>query len=113
MYCVFFQQANQSSIIGHAVRMVNGTEYHEIGDVEEPPHQTEDIQNGVLRLSGDLHRDEIEHDAGETDDNHVEKSQTSTQSNTYINDYFVVDSLKQSNYFVLEPCKEPKYVNER
>ncbi|XP_056000610.1 uncharacterized protein LOC125655264 isoform X3 [Ostrea edulis] len=106
-------QANQSSIIGHTVLMAHGTEYHEIGDTEEPPHQMEDNQNGVLRFSDDLHQDGKVPDAEDAGDIHLEKSKSCPLSNAYINDYFVVDSLKQSPYFVLEPCKEPRYVNER
>lgn len=93
--------------------MAHGTEYHEIGDTEEPPHQMEDNQNGVLRFSDDLHQDGKVPDAEDAGDIHLEKSTSCPLSNAYINDYFVVDSLKQSPYFVLEPCKEPRYVNER
>lgn len=50
------KQANQSSIIGHAVIMANGTEYHEIGELMD---QTRDNANGVLSLRDDQQSGEI------------------------------------------------------
>ncbi|XP_061167928.1 uncharacterized protein LOC133176888 isoform X2 [Saccostrea echinata] len=112
-------QANQSSILGHGVIMAQGTEYretdyHEIGDVEEPANQMDDNQNGVLRFHEDVHNEAEDHYVDPCNDKEYrEKLKSYPPSNTYVNDYFSVCHLGQSPYFVLEPGLEPRYVNER
>ncbi|XP_062578718.1 uncharacterized protein LOC134240670 [Saccostrea cucullata] len=135
-------QANQSSIIGHGIVMAQGTEYreteyHEIGNLEEPANQMDDNQNGVLRFHEDEHvegpADQMDYNQNgvlkfkadqqqDEEDHYVEpcsekelseKLESYPMPNTYVNDYFSVCHLGQSPYFVLEPGLEPRYVNER
>lgn len=126
-------QANQSSIIGHGVVMANGTEYQEINDVMDAPGQENNPVNGVLALHDEHGQEEggrYDIDIGNRDNKpQLEghegskadgkssgfegKNIQTFSTHIYTNDYFSVEKLDSTPYFVLEVGNEPKYVNER
>lgn len=126
-------QANQSSIIGHGVVMANGTEYQEISDVMDAHDQENSPVNGILALHDDhdqeesgryemdiesrSHKPQSEGDDGLRADSksgdHKEMIPQTLSTHVYTNDYFSVEKLDSTAYFVLELGNEPKYVNER
>lgn len=126
-------QANQSSIIGHGVVMANGTEYQEINDVVDAQEQDNSPVNGILALHDEhgqeesgryemdiesrSHKPQSEGHEGPKADSksgdHKEMIPQTLSTHIYTNDYFSVENLDSTAYFVLELGNEPKYVNER
>lgn len=123
-------QANQSSIIGHGVVMANGTEYQEINDVLDAQDQDNSPVNGVLALHDEhgqeesgryetdiqnrSHKPQLEgHEEPKADSERRSQREMTLSTNVYTNDYFSVEKLDSTPYFVLELGNEPKYVNER
>lgn len=129
-YIYVLKQANQSSIIGHGVVMANGTEYQEINDVLDAQDQDNSPVNGVLALHDEhgqeesgryetdiqnrSHKPQLEgHEEPKADSERRSQREMTLSTNVYTNDYFSVEKLDSTPYFVLELGNEPKYVNER
>lgn len=110
--------------------MANGTEYQEINDVLDVQDQDNSPVNGVLALHDEhgqeesgryetdiqnrSHKPQLEgHEEPKADSERRSQREMTLSTNVYTNDYFSVEKLDSTPYFVLELGNEAKYVNER